>query len=143
MLFGLDPLLTADLLHALRAMGHGDTIAIVDANFPATSCASRLITMPGTDAGTVFQAILSVLPIDDFIAQPLLTMQPVGNSGTEPPAITQLRKIARDASIADTAIGTVERHDYYRLVRDAFAIIQTGDRRLYANIIVTKGVIRQ
>ena len=50
MLRGLDPLLTADLLHALRAMGHGDTIAIVDANFPAVSTAQRLITLPGADA---------------------------------------------------------------------------------------------
>ena len=142
MLHGLDPLLTADLLHALRAMGHGDTIAIVDANFPATSHARRLIVTPGTDASAMLRAILSVLPVDDFIAQPLLTMQVVGAADTVPPAVTELTEIATAAGIAGSAIGTKERQDFYRATSAAFAVVQTGDRRLYANVIVTKGVIR-
>lgn len=142
MLLGLDPLLTADLLHALRAMGHGDTIAVVDANFPATSCARRLIVTPGIDASQISRAILSVLPIDDFIPLPLLTMQVVGAPEEVPPAVVDLRQIARQAGVDEAALGTVERHEFYRLARESFAIVQTGDRRLYANIILTKGVIR-
>ena len=137
MLLGIDPLLTADLLHALRAMGHGDTIAIVDANFPATANARRLVVLPGCDASAMLRAVLSVLPLDDFIPEPLTTMQVVGNPDAVPPAVAEFRTIAGSAGI-----GSVERHDFYRLAREAFMIVQTGDRRLYANIIVTKGVIR-
>jgi L-fucose mutarotase len=142
MLHGLDPLLTADLLHALRAMGHGDTIAIVDANFPATRYARRLIVTPGADASAMLRAILSVLPVDDFIAQPMLTMQVVGTADAEPPAIADLRAIAAAAGVAGSAMGTTERQDFYQATSEAFAVVQTGDRRLYANIIITKGVIR-
>ena len=35
MLKGIHPLLNADVLQALRAMGHGDDLVIVDTNFPA------------------------------------------------------------------------------------------------------------
>jgi L-fucose mutarotase len=142
MLRGLDPLLTADLLHALRAMGHGDTITIVDANFPAATCAKRLITAQGSDASAMLRAILSILPIDDFIPHPLLTMQVVGEPATIPPAVAELRAIATEAGAAHSQMATTDRHDFYRIARDSFAIVATGDRRLYANIAITKGVIR-
>ncbi len=142
MLRGLDPLLTADLLHALRAMGHGDTITIVDANFPAAACAKRLITAQGSDASAMLRAILSILPIDDFIPDPLLTMQVVGEPATIPPAVAELRAIATEAGATDAQMATTDRHDFYRIARESFAIVATGDRRLYANIAVTKGVIR-
>lgn len=142
MLRGIDPLLTADLLHALRAMGHGDTIAIVDANFPGTSCARRLINMPGLEIGAVFRAVLSVLPIDDFIPVPLLTMQVVGEPEMVPPAVAEVQRIAQDAAVDRERMGTADRYDFYRLAQESFCIVQTGDRRLYANVIATKGVIR-
>lgn len=142
MLHGIDPLLTADLLHALRAMGHGDTITIVDANFPGASCARRLINLPGLEIGAVFQAVLSVLPVDDFIPVPLLTMQVVGDPDSVPLAVAEVRRIAQDAGVEPERIGTTDRHDFYRMARDSFCIVQTGDRRLYANVIATKGVIR-
>jgi len=136
MLLGIDPLLSADLLHALQAMGHGDTIAIVDANFPATSCARRLIIASGCDADQMLRAVLSVLPVDNFVAEPLVTMQVVGDPAAEPPAVAVFRAIA-----GATPMGSVGRQDFYVRARAAFAIVQTGDIRLYANIIVTKGVI--
>jgi len=64
MLKGLPPLLTADLLHALRAMGHGDELALVDANFPAGSLATRLIELPGTTSPPALTAVLTVFPAD-------------------------------------------------------------------------------
>jgi L-fucose mutarotase len=142
MLRGGDPLLTADLLHALRAMGHGDTITIVDANFPGANCARRLINMPGLEVGAVFRAVLSVLPVDDFIPVPLMTMQVVGEPGAVPPAVAEVRRIAMEAGIEPERMGTTDRHDFYHVARESFCIVQTGDRRLYANVILTKGVIR-
>ena len=44
MLKGIPSLLGPELLHALRSMGHGDDVAIVDANFPSAS--SRNSTVP-------------------------------------------------------------------------------------------------
>ena len=41
MLKNIDPLLNADVLRALRAMGHGDSLVISDTNFPAESIARR------------------------------------------------------------------------------------------------------
>lgn len=142
MLRGINPLLTADLLHGLRAMGHGDTVTIVDANFPGASCARRLINMPGLEIGKVFHAVLSVLPIDDFIPLPLLTMQVVGDPDAVPPAVAEMQRIAQDAGIEASRMGTTDRHDFYRIAKESFCIVQTGDRRLYANVIMTKGVIR-
>ena len=67
MLRGIDPILGPDLLHALRAMGHGDEIAIVDANYPAESNATRLVRIDAADAVRVADAILSVMPLDTFV----------------------------------------------------------------------------
>ncbi len=140
MLLGLDPLLTPDLLHVLASMGHGDRIAIVDANFPAAANAHRLLRMAGNDAGAVLRATLSVLPIDDFEPDPAVVMQVVGDPGTVPDAVAEFTRLLREASVG--APRALPRHDFYAAARDAFAIVATGERRLYGNIILTKGVLR-
>ena len=71
MLKTIPPLLTPDALHALASMGHGDELAIVDANFPAARVAAqggaRLVQLAGADAPQVLRAVLQVLPLDDFV----------------------------------------------------------------------------
>ena len=62
MLKTINPLLTGDLLALLADMGHGDDIAIVDANFPADSMAQRLVRLPGITATDALRAVLSLLP---------------------------------------------------------------------------------
>ena len=140
MLIGIDRLLTPDLLHSLAAMGHGDRIAIVDANFPGTSSASRVHHLAGVDAGAVLRAVLSVLPIDDFIADAAVTMQVVGDPDNIPEAVAEFATIlhAHDGP----APMAIERYAFYDLAKTSFAIIQTGEARLYGNIILSKGVIR-
>jgi L-fucose mutarotase len=139
MLRGIDRLLTPDLLHSLAAMGHGDRIAIVDANFPGTSCGKRVHHLAGNDAAAVLRAVLTVLPVDGFIPDAAVTMQVVGDSGSVPEAVAEFAEIlqAHDAP-APTA---VERFAFYELAKSAFAIVQTGEARLYGNIILSKGVI--
>jgi len=139
MLRGLDPLLTPDLLHALASMGHGDTIAVVDANFPAAATASRLILLRGIDAPAVLDAILTVLPIDDFEPDPITVMQVVGDPAATPDPVRDFMTVlARNAAPPPVAI---ERHAFYRAAAAAFAIVQTGERRFYGNILLRKGVI--
>ena len=140
MLRGIDNLLTPDLLHSLASMGHGDRIAIVDANFPGTSSARLVHHLAGVDAGAVLRAVLSVLPLDDFIPDPAVTMQIVGDAGAVPEAVAEFTRIlqAQDGP-APTAI---ERYAFYDLAKTSYAIVQTGETRLYGNIILTKGVVR-
>jgi L-fucose mutarotase len=128
MLIGLDPLLTPDLLHALAAMGHGDRIVLVDANYPATR-GRRLIALPGADAPRTLGAILSLLPIDTFVPDPAAV----------PPVVAEMNAILR-AHGAGPAAG-IERHQFYAAAETAYAIVQTGERRFYGNIMLTKGVI--
>ncbi len=141
MLKGLDPLLSPDLLHALAAMGHGDEIVVVDANFPAASTAQRLIRLDGADSPRALAAILSVLPLDSFVDDPLKTMQVVGDAKKTPEAVRDFAAVVRRTQGHKVALTPIERQAFYERARDAYAIVATGERRFYGNIIVTKGVI--
>ena len=141
MLIGIDPLLSPELLMILRAMGHGDEIVIVDANFPALSNARRLVRLDGIDSSRALGAVLSVLPLDSFVDSPANGMQVVGKPDEIPPAIADFQSIVDRLSAFRTSIGRIERHAFYERAKTCFAIVATSDRRLYANIILTKGVI--
>ncbi len=138
MLIGLDPLLTPELLHALAAMGHGETIALVDANYPATR-GRRCIQLAGADAPRALAAVLSLLPLDDFIANPAAVMQVVGDPAATPPVIAALNaELARHGA---KPAEMLERHAFYAAAEAAYAIVATGERRFYGNILLTKGAI--
>ncbi len=138
MLIGLDPLLTADLLHALAAMGHGDRIVLVDANYPSRR-ARRTIEVAGANAVAVLRAVLSVLPIDTFVVNPAMVMEVVGDAAAVPPVVAEMNE-ALKACGAPAALG-IERHAFYDAAETAYAIVRTGERRFYGNIILVKGVI--
>ena len=140
MLLGLDPLLSPDLLHALASAGHGDRIAIVDANFPAASMARRLVTLHGANATAALVAVLSGLPVDDFEPDPVVVMQVVGDQEHTPEAVAEFTRVLAHAGVAPPA--RLPRHDFYRAVKEAYAVVLTGERRLYGNIMLTKGVVR-
>ena len=143
MLKGLDPLLSPELLSALRAMGHGDTIAIVDANFPAAALAQRLIRLDGHGCARVLDAVLSVMPLDDFGADSVQRMEVVGNPAAEMPIFGDFRAVlARREAGLKGQLGALERHAFYAAARSAFAIVATGETQLYGNVLLRKGVIR-
>lgn len=141
MLKGLDPLLSADLLHALRAMGHGDEIAVVDANFPAAANARRLIRLDGADAPRAVAAILSVLPLDSFVDDPLKVMEVVGDTAKVPDVVREIGDAAAHATGRAQTLAAVAREAFYARARAAYAIVATGERRFYGNVIITKGVL--
>ena len=143
MLKNLDPLLSPDLLSALRAMGHGDTIAIVDANFPAETNARRLIRLDGHGSPRVLDAVLSVTPLDDFEPDAAVRMQVVGDATAEMPIFGQFREVLkRHEPSLKAPLGALERHAFYAAARSAFAIVATGETQLYGNVLLRKGVIR-
>jgi L-fucose mutarotase len=141
MLRNINPLLSPDLLHCLRAMGHGDEIVIADANFPGSSSGPMCIRADGSSASEILAAILSVMPLDSFVPDPALTMQVVDDPQAIPEAVAEFQRIIENTADAPAKIQTLERFAFYDRASTAFAIGQTGERRLYGNIILKKGVI--
>lgn len=141
MLKGVNPLLGPDLLAALRAMGHGDELAIVDANFPAAALARRLCRSEGANAVEMLDAVGSVLPLDDFSEIAAWRMGGV-HPGDEPPAIAEAFACSLIGAGYDRAIGVLERDGFYERAAKAFVVVSTGEGRLYGNVILRKGVIR-
>ena len=138
MLLGLDPLLTPDLLHALAAMGHGDGIALVDANYPAAR-GRRLVALPGAGVAAALRAVLSLMPVDTMVPDPALVMQALDDPDSVPPATADINDALR-AHGAQPA-RAIERHAFYAAAEQAYAIVLTGERRFYGNVILTKGVV--
>jgi L-fucose mutarotase len=143
MLKGIDPLLGPGLLSALRGMGHGDEVVIADANFPAQSTVSghRLIRADGVDAPRMVAAIASVLPLDDFVPAAAFRMAVV-DKPDEVPSITAEFAAALATGGYRGPIEAIERFAFYERARKAFAIVATGETRLYGNLILKKGVVR-
>lgn len=141
MLHNIDPILSPDFLYVLRAMGHGDEIVLVDANYPAEAAGPRCIRADGSDNTTVLRAVLSVMPLDTFVPDPALCMQVVGDPTAVPDTVKDFQKIINDTADAPRDIQSLERFAFYERAAKAFAVVQTGERRLYGNIILKKGVI--
>jgi L-fucose mutarotase len=146
MLWGIDPLLDADLLYALRRMGHGDEIAIVDANFPAASVANSTvagqpISLAGVSAARAVEAVLSVMPLDAFVPDPAMRMEVSGDPATLPPVQQEVQEaIDRAVGRRQPLVG-VERFAFYERAGQAFAIVATGERRHYGCFLFKKGVL--
>ncbi len=143
MLKNIPPLLTPDALHALASMGHGDDVAIVDANFPADRMArqggARLVQLAGASATQALKAVLQVLPLDDFGPEAAWTMQVVGDASTVPEPVAEFAAELQQSGQAPAA--TLERFAFYQRAQSAFVILRTGEARKYGNILLRKGVI--
>jgi len=142
MLKNIDPLLSPDLLMVLRSMGHGDEIAVVDGNFPAASTAQRLVRLDGLSATAVADAILSVMPLDDFVPEAAWRMEVVGDPAAEQPIFAEFREIVARREGSGFRLASLERFAFYERAKSAYAIVSTGEARLYGNIILKKGVVR-
>ncbi len=146
MLKGIDPLLSADLLYLLAAMGHGDDLAIVDANHPAETVAAKttsgtLIRVPGVTIDQVARAVLSVFPVCTFVDDPIRRMEVVGNPD-EIPQVQAAVQSEIDQLVDNPApmVG-VERFSFYEAAKSSFGVIQVGDARPYGCFLFRKGVI--
>ena len=141
MLIGIDPLLGPELLSMLRAMGHGDEIAVVDANYPAVTDARRLVRMDGIDAPRIVRAILSVMPLDDFVEDSAFRPAIQNDIDRIEPVMAELQDVVT-AYAPQVRLKPVAGKPFYDRVRSAFGVVASGEARLYGNIILRKGVIR-
>lgn len=141
MLKNIPPILGPDLLGILRAMGHGDEIAIVDANYPADAAGPALVRLDGLSATDVLDAILTLMPLDDFVDDAAFCMQVVGDATRREPVMDAFEAIVKKHE-PQMGLASLERFAFYERVRQGYAIVQTGERRLYGNILLKKGIIR-
>ncbi len=144
MLKGLDPILTPELLMHLCAMGHGEWVAVVDANFTADFLAvgKPLVRLPGLTLMRVSQAILSVFPLDESVKQPVAYMHACHEPAAHrSPAQQQLVDFLAQAGLEAEKVQPVERFAFYDRVRGASLIVQTGEGTAYGNALFAKGVI--
>jgi len=142
MLIGVHPWLSGPLLATLRDMGHGDEVAIVDANFPAAGLARRLHRLDAANSTQALRVILSVLPLDDFGDASAWRMEVVGQPSTDLPVFADFRAALREAYPGPTDLASLERQVFYERARAAFAVVATSEPRLYGNVLLRKGVIR-
>lgn len=143
MLKGIPSILTPDLLKILMEMGHGDTLCIGDGNFPAAAMAQRLVRLDGHDVPPVLDAVLQFFPLDTFVAHPVTLMAVVRAGDPDPPIWDAFRKIVDHRSPEARGIEFVDRFAFYDRARAAYAIVATGETAIYANVILTKGIITE
>jgi L-fucose mutarotase len=146
MLKGIDPLLTPDILAALRAMGHGDELVVSDANFPADSIARQtalghILRMDGVNATRAIRAILSVLPLDSFVEYPATRMEVVDAPDEVLPIHRDVQAEIDRAEGKPLSMASIERMAFYERAKNAYCVIATGERRFYGCFILKKGVI--
>lgn len=139
MLKGIDPILTPELLKILMEMGHGDEIVISDGNFPAASIAKRLVRLDGLQAPEVLEAVLKVLPLDQYVEKQVALMETC--AGDSAPGIWDTYKEIIRKYEPDAKIEHMERFRYYERAKQAYAVVYTSERAQYANILLKKGCV--
>lgn len=145
MLKGIDPLLNADVLHALRAMGHGDELVLCDTNFPAESTAratvlGRLLRIDAS-AARAARAVLSVMPLDSFVDAPACRMELVGQPQEIPEVQREVQAEVDAAEGRSWPLAGIERFAFYDRAKQAYAVLATSERRFYGCFIFKMGVI--
>lgn len=146
MLKGIDQRLSAEIVHVLMLMGHGDDLVICDVNHPAATIAAettygRLIDMAGCDLPTAARAILSLMPLDSFVPAPIRRMQVVGDPLADRPIFARMQAVADSAEGRPIGMEALERFAFYAAAKRSFAIIRTADSGPYGCFILKKGVV--
>ena len=144
MLKGINALLNADVLYTLRAMGHGDDLIIADTNFPSDSVARETVLGDllriDASAAEVIRAVLSVYPIDTFVDDAAGRMEVVGEPKSILPVMKEVQKEV-SAVGGPNPMMSIERYAFYERAKNAYAVIQTGERRFYGCFALRKGVV--
>ena len=146
MLKGIDPIINAELIHALMLMGHGDQLVLCDINHPAQTIArqttfGRLIDVSGCGLERTAEAILKLFPLDTFVAAPVKRMQVVGDPKGQVPIFAVMQNVVDRAENRPVTIEALERFAFYEAAKKSFAIVRTSDPGPYGCFIFSKGVI--
>lgn len=142
MLKGVAKIVSPELVKVLCEMGHGDEIVIADGNFPAESLGKRVIRADGIGGAEMLDAVLSLIPLDTYSDPNMILMQLMDcDKGKVNPVIWEEYKTIAEKNDKNAKIGNIDRFDFYDRAKTAYAVIATGEKAIYANVIVKKGVI--
>jgi L-fucose mutarotase len=141
MLKNVPPIIPPELMKVLMEMGHGDEIVLADGNFPAASVAQRLVRCDGHGVPELLEAVLKFLPLDVYVDRPVALMAVVPGDKTKPTIWEQYRAIINASSEKFADFELVERFAFYERAKQAYAVVATSEKALYANIILKKGVL--
>jgi len=144
MLKGIPKILSPELLKILCEMGHSDTIIIADGNFPAESMGknAKVLRLDGHGVPDILDAILQVFPLDSYVEKPVSLMEVVPGDTVETPIWDTYKDIIKKHDTrGDKAVGNIERFQFYDKAKEAYAIIATSEKALYANVLLQKGVV--
>lgn len=140
MLHSLPKNLTPQLYEILFVMGHGDRIAIVDANFPGASHAKRLYCAPELDSTQMLDLILPYFPLDTYVDDAAAYMAVAPGDSYQPTTWNDYNHRIEKWSTSIKPV-YLSRNEFYEAAQESYAIIQTGEERLYGNITLRKGVV--
>ena len=141
MLNGVPANIGPDLLKVLSEMGHGDELVIADGNFPSAALAQRLVRADGMGVPEMLESVLKLVPLDTYVESPLVLMATV-EGDPEPPIWSVYQDIADRSQDESPVMSHIDRQEFYERAKRAYAVLATGEREVYANIIVKKGVVR-
>ena len=142
MLKGVHPQIGPELLAALARMGHGDLLLVVDRNYPAYAAGVPVHRADGVGAVAAVEAILTLLPVDDFSDTPMFRMGPVDNPAEVTPVQDEVHATVERAEGRGIGVETLERHAFYARAHGAAAIVATGEDQPYGCFGLVKGVVR-
>ena len=142
MLKGIPPILSPELLKIMMEMGHGDTIVIADGNFPGAAIAQRLIRLDGHGVPEILDAVLQLIPLDQYVSQPAALMEVVPGDDVRPTIWEDYRALLAKHGEDPQAVEMMERFAFYERAKKAYAIVATGETAIYANVLLKKGVVQ-
>ena len=145
MLKGISPLISPELLKALAEMGHGDELVIADGNFPCHSVGKEAIVIRADGHGVpeILDAVLKLIPLDTYTDKPVALMEVVKGDTCGTPEIWQTyEEILSKYEPDHHDIDYTERFAFYERAKGAYLIIATGEKAIYANILLKKGVVK-
>jgi L-fucose mutarotase len=141
---GIDPILSPELLMHLCAMGHGEWVAVVDANFTADylSNGKPVIRLPGLSLERVSKAVLSVFPLANDVAHPVAVMHVChSDKDHRTDAQKSVIELVKQSGVEPNQVEATERYAFYEKIKTASLIVQTGEGTAYGNALFCKGVI--
>jgi len=141
MLKNIPEVISHELMKTLMEMGHDDEIVLADGNFPAASVAKRLIRCEGNGVCEILEAVLKFLPLDQYVEHPVALMAVVPGDKTKPTIWEVYREIIKASGEKFTDFEFVERFAFYERAKKAYAVVASGEKAIYANIILKQGVL--
>lgn len=140
MLLGIPVQISPDLLKIICEMGHGDEIVLADANFPSASMAQRLVRADGIEIPKLLSGVLELFPLDQYDSRNFILMEKCEGDEADVSVWSEYKNIL-NKYCPETQMSFMERFDYYERAKNAYAVVATGERRQYANIILKKGCV--